>query len=152
MKNFIDLLARILLATIFFYEAYDAIFYAEATKSVMASHGLTWNADMLLRGGTFALVLGAILLLIGYRVGFGVILLLMYLIPTTFITHSFWTIPLDCTVSATCLEGQEIYRRMQAIMFMKNLAIIGGLLMVWVNGSGKWSIKRLFATTKVRTL
>jgi len=32
---------------------------------------------------------------------------------------------------------------------MKNLAIMGGLLMVVVNGSGKYSVKRLFATTKV---
>ncbi|MFT4761481.1 MAG: putative oxidoreductase [Paraglaciecola sp.] len=152
MKNFVDLLARILLATIFFYEAYDAIFFADATKTAMAAHRLTWNADMLLRGGTFVLVLGAVLLLIGYRVALGVTLLLMYLIPTTFIAHAFWTVPLDCTAMATCLEGEEIYRRMQAIMFMKNLAIIGGLLVVWVNGSGKWSVKRLFATTKVRTL
>lgn len=152
MKNFIDLLARILLATIFFYEAYDAIFFADATKTAMAAHGLTWNADLLLRGGSFALVLGAILLLIGYRVSLGVVLLLIYIVPTTFITHSFWNIPTDCMMTASCLEGQNLYQRMQAILFMKNLAIIGGLLMVWVNGSGKWSVKRLFATTKVRTL
>lgn len=152
MKNFVDLLARILLSTIFFYEAYDAIFHAEATKVAMAAHGLTWNADMLLKGGTFALVLGAILLLIGYRVSLGVTLLLMYLIPTTFLTHDFWTVSVDCAMTASCLEGEEAYRELQSIMFMKNLAIIGGLLMVWVNGSGKWSVKRLFATTKVRTL
>lgn len=152
MKNFVDLLARILLSAIFFYEAYDVIFYAEATKSAMAAHGLTWNADLLLKGGIFALVLGAILLLIGYRVALGVTLLLMYLIPTTFIVHAFWNAPVDCMVTANCMEAEELYRRMQAISFMKNLAIIGGLLMVWVNGSGKWSVKRLFATTKVRTL
>jgi len=152
MKNLVDLIARILLSAIFFYEVYDVIFYAEATKSAMAAHGLTWNADMLLKGGTFALVLGAILLLIGYRVALGVTLLLMYLIPTTFIVHDFWSAPVDCMVTASCTEGEELFRRMQAISFMKNLAIIGGLLMVWVNGSGKWSVKRLFATTKVRTL
>ena len=152
MKNIIDLIARILLSTIFFYEAYDAIFYAEATKAAMTLHGLTWNQDLLLRGGTFVLVFGGFLLLIGYRVALGVSLLLLYLIPTTFIVHSFWNDPLDCYISASCLEGTELYQRMQGILFMKNLAIMGGLLMVWVNGSQGWSIKRLFATTKVGTL
>lgn len=150
MKDLIDLVARVLLATIFFYEAYDAIFYYEKTKIEMAAHGLTWNPDLLLRVGTFFLTLGAILLLIGYRVGFGVTLLLLYLIPITFIVYSFWNDPIDCYVTASCFEGKEVYRRAQGILFMKNLAIIGGLLMVWVNGSGRWSIKRLFATTKVR--
>jgi putative oxidoreductase len=32
---------------------------------------------------------------------------------------------------------------------MKNIAITGGLLMVWVNGAGRYSIKRLFATFRV---
>lgn len=152
MKNFIDLLARILLATIFFYEAYDAIFYFTETKAAMESYGMTWKTDFLLRGGIFVLVLGGLLLLLGYRVALGVSLLLMYLIPTTFIVHSFWNDPVDCYLTVSCMEGQELYRRMQGVFFMKNLAIIGGLLMVWMNGSGKWSVKRLFATTKVRTL
>jgi uncharacterized membrane protein YphA (DoxX/SURF4 family) len=33
---------------------------------------------------------------------------------------------------------------------MKNIAIAGGLLSVLVNGSGKISIRRLFATFRVR--
>jgi len=40
-------------------------------------------------------------------------------------------------------------QRIQAIMFMKNIAIMGGLLMIIVNGSGRYSIKRLLATLKV---
>jgi uncharacterized membrane protein YphA (DoxX/SURF4 family) len=40
-------------------------------------------------------------------------------------------------------------QRIQAIMFMKNLAIIGGLLMIIANGSGRYSIKRLLATLRV---
>ena len=150
MKDIIDLIARVLLATIFFYEAYDAIFYYADTKREIAALGLIWNPDLLLRTGIFLLTLGAFLLLIGYRVGFGVTLLLLYLIPTTFVVYSFWNAPTDCLTTATCLEEQIPYRRVLGVLFMKNLAIIGGLLMVWVNGSGRWSVKRLFATTKVR--
>ena len=137
MKNLIDLLGRVLLSFIFLYEAYDSIFYFQDTKEKMTAYGLTWNQDLLLVGGIIILLLGGTLLLAGYRVGFGVLILLLYWVPVTFIVHSFWDDP-------------EPYRRLQSIMFMKNVAITGGMLMVWANGTtGKYSIRRLFATTHV---
>lgn len=153
MKDFIDLLGRVFIAFIFLYEAYDSIFFFKETKLKMGFYGLTWNQDMLLYGAIFVLLLGGVLVLIGYRSGLGAFLLLMYWIPVTLIVHNFWNIPFDCVADISCpqiqLEGQEIYRRMQGVIFMKNLAITGGLLMILVNGSGKLSVRRLFATTKV---
>lgn len=136
MKDIIDLIGRILISIIFLYEAYDTIFYFQETKEVMDSYGLDWNQDLLLIGSIICLVLGGILLLLGYRPGLGAILILLYWIPVTFIAHSFWNAP---------PENQRI----EAILFMKNLAIIGGLMLVYVNGSGRFSVRRLFATTKV---
>ena len=136
MKSIVDLLGRIFLAFIFLYEAYDSIFYFQETKEKMTSYGLTWNQDLLLVGAIILLILGGSLLLLGYRTGFGVILLLLYWVPVTFIVHSFWNDP-------------EPEARLNGILFMKNIAIIGGLMVVWVNGSGRYSIKRLFATTRV---
>lgn len=136
MKDSIDLIARVFLAFIFFFEAYDTITHFKATKETMASYGITWNPDILLSFCLFLLILGGILVLIGYRSKLGAILLLIYFIPITIIFHSWWNDPGDI-------------KRIQSILFMKNLAIMGGLLMVVVNGSGKYSVKRLFATTKV---
>lgn len=137
MRNIVDLIGRILLSFIFLYDAYDSIFYFKATKAKMTAYGLTWNQNLLLVGAIFLLILGGTLVLIGYRARFGAILLLLYWVPVTFIVHSFWNDP-------------EPERRLQAILFTKNLAIIGGLLMVWANGAGKFSVKRILATTKVR--
>jgi putative oxidoreductase len=136
MKDIVDLIGRVFLAFIFLYEAYDSIFYYEATKAKMTYYGLSWNQDLLLISVIVVLILGGTLVLLGYRSGFGVTLLLLYWVPVTFIVHSFWNDP-------------EPEKRLQAILFMKNVAIIGGLLIVWVNGSGRYSIRRLFATTKV---
>lgn len=136
MKDIIDLIGRALLAFIFLYEAYDSIFYFKETKVKMTLYGLNWQQDLLLLGGIVILLLGGTLLLVGYRTGFGMFILLCYWIPVTFIVHSFWSDP-------------EPERRLQSILFMKNIAIVGGMLMVWANGTGKYSIKRLFATTKV---
>ncbi len=103
---------------------------------MMTDYGITWNQDMLLVGVIIFLLIGGILVLIGYRVGLGVTMLLIYWIPVTFIVHSWWQYP-------------EEMKRLQAIMFMKNIAITGGLLMLLVNGAGRFSVKRLFATTNV---
>lgn len=136
MKHFVDLLARACLAFIFLYEAYDSIFYFKATKTLMTDYGITWRQDLILTGVIIFLVIGGLLVLLGYRTRLGVFMLLLYWIPVTFIVHSWWMHP-------------EEARRLQSIMFMKNIAITGGLLMLWVNGAGKYSMKRLFATTKV---
>lgn len=136
MKPFIDLLGRMLLSVIFFFEAYDSIRYFDLTRQTMTEYGITWRQDLLLIGAIGVLILGATLILIGYRPALGVLLLLLYWVPVTFIVHAFWNVP------------QEDIRE-AAISFMKNIAIIGGLLMVYVNGAGKWSIKRLFATSRV---
>lgn len=119
----------------------------------MSFYGLNWNQDMLLYAAITLLILGGVLVLIGYRSGFGAFLLLLYWIPVTFIVHDFWNVPFECVAKVSCpqiqLEGEEIYRRLEGVLFMKNLAVAGGLLMILVNGSGRYSIRRLFATTKV---
>lgn len=102
----------------------------------MTMHGITGNQDFLLYGAVFLLVMGGLMVLLGYRSTFGVILLLIYWVPVTFIVHDFWTYPPE-------------QLRLQSILFMKDIAIIGGLLMLAGKGSGRYSIKRLLATTKV---
>ncbi len=136
MRDVTDLVGRILLSAIFFFEAIDSAIYFEKTRESMTHHGLTWNQDMLLYGAILFLLLGGTMVLLGYRSSLGAILLLMYWIPVTFIVHDFWTYP-------------EEQIRLQKILFMKDMAIIGGLLMLLGKGSGRYSVKRLLATTRV---
>ncbi len=137
MKDVVDLIGRLLLSFIFIYEGLDSILYFGKTKALMTEYGITFQQDILLVGSIALLMLGGTLLLIGYRSSLGAILLLIYYIPVTFIVHSFW------------MEPDEATRRLQGILFMKNLAIIGGLLMVFVNGSGRYSVKTMLANTRV---
>ncbi len=136
MKDILDLVGRALLSFIFLYEAYDYIAYFRVNKAVMTSYGVTWNQNLLIYGAIFLLVLGGLMLLTGYRSRFGATLLLLYWIPVTLIVHSFWNDPPEV-------------QRMQSILFMKNLAITGGLLIATVNTAGKYSVRRLFATYRV---
>ena len=115
MKHVLDLLGRIFIALIFLFEAYDSIWFFEETKDKMTEYGLTWRQDLLLYAAIFLLLMGGILVLIGYRVKLGAFMLLAYWLPVTFIVHSFWNDPEDI-------------RRIQSVMFMRNLGIVGGLL------------------------
>lgn len=136
MKDLIDLIGRIFISFIFLFEAYDSIKYFSATKAAMIDYGIMSHHDFLLSSSIGLLILGGLLVLLGYRSSFGAILLLLYWVPVTFIVHSFWN------------DLPEI-RRIESIQFMKNLAIMGGLLIVLVNGSGRYSMRRLFATARV---
>ncbi len=114
----------------FYYEAFDSFLYFDDTKRTMSIYGLTWKQDFLLGSVIVFLIIGATLVLMGYYSRFGAFLLLVYLVPTTFIVYSFWNDPPDI-------------QRVQMINFMKNLAIIGGLLLLTIHKPGKYSIKRL---------
>ncbi len=136
MNNVFDLVGRILISLIFFYEGIDSILYAEKTKLLMAEYGITWRQDLVLYSSIVFLMIGATMLLIGYRIRFGVWLLLIYWLPVTFIVYSFWNAPLH-------------EQRLEAILFMKNIAVAGGLLMIAAHGGGKYSIQRLFRVTRI---
>jgi len=136
MKHFLDLLGRIFISLIFLFEALDSAWYFQDTKDKMTSYGITWNQHLWLYGGIVILALGGVLVLLGYRAKLGALLLLAYWVPVTLIVHSFWNDPEDI-------------RRIQSVFFMRNLAIVGGLLLIYVNGSGKYSIRRIFATSRV---
>ncbi len=136
MKDIADLIGRVFISAIFLFEAYDSIKYFNSTKQTMSEYGLNWQQDILLLGAIFLLVLGGICVLIGFKASFGAVLLLLYWIPVTFVVYSFWDDPMPL-------------RRINSIHFMKNLAIMGGLLIIVVNGSGKYSVKRLLSYTRI---
>jgi putative oxidoreductase len=137
MKDIIDLLGRLCLSAIFFFEAIDTSTSRTKTYALMTHYGFTWQQDFLYNSAIGALILGAILVAIGYRVGFGAILIMCFWIPVTFTVYSFWMANAD-------------HRNFEMVMFMKNIGVMGGLLVLASNGAGKYSMKRLLATTIVK--
>ncbi|MBK7426565.1 MAG: DoxX family protein [Saprospiraceae bacterium] len=136
MKDLADLIGRICISAIFLYEAYDSIVYFQSTKMTMAEYGLNWRPDLLLVSAITALIIGGICILIGFKASIGAFFLIIYWIPVTFVLYSFWDDP-------------EPLQRINSTHFMKNLAILGGLLIIMVNGSGKYSVKRLLSYTRL---
>ena len=126
INKFGPLAGRILLALIFLLSGYGKIGGFTGTAGYMASKGLPM-AEVLL-AITIVIEIGAALMIIaGYKARLGAAALLLWMIPVTFIFHNFWAVPAD-------------QQMIQQIMFMKNLAIMGGMLLIMANGAGPLSL------------
>lgn len=128
LQNYTSLAGRLLLSLIFIMSGIGKIGNFDGTAAYMDSHGMP-IASVLLVGAIIFELAGGLSLLIGYKTKYGVLMLLIFLIPATLIFHPFWAVPEDMV-------------KMQTIAFMKNLAIMGGLMTVLVHGPGKLSMDR----------
>jgi len=122
------LLGRLLLSSIFLWTVWSDVVQWRAMTNYMVDHGMPMP-HFLLAGADLCKLVGGILLLLGLRARFGALLLLAFLIPATVIFHDFWN------------AGPEAYQGV-LIQFQKNVAIMGGLLLVIAHGPGRWSVSR----------
>lgn len=132
MQNTIDkfgpLVGRILLALLFLMSGIGKIGGFAGTAGYMASKGLPMVEVLL--AITIVIELGAALMLIlGYKARLGAAALLLWMIPVTFLFHNYWAMPAD-------------QQMIQQIMFMKNLALMGGMLYIMAFGSGHLSLDK----------
>jgi putative oxidoreductase len=72
--------------------------------------------------------IGGLSVLLGYKAKLGAWLLVVFLIPVTFMLHNFWTVQ------------DPMMRQFQMGMFMKNIAMLGAALMITQLGSGPVSL------------
>jgi len=121
MQKYIPLLARIFLSAIFIKSGVDKILDSPGTQQFMADKGIPL-AGLLLIPTIIVLVGGGLSVLLGYKARLGALLLIGFLIPATLIFH------------------RNLSDRQQEIQFMKNLGLMGGLLMVVAFGAGPISL------------
>ena len=121
MNRYINLIGRILFALMFLMPALNKIMNFAGTQQYMASKNMPM-IPFLLVCAIIILLFGAFSIGTGYKVKIGAIALIIFLIPASLIFHS------------------DFADQNQFIHFLKNVALIGGLLMLYVNGSGQLSL------------
>lgn len=121
VQKYVPLVARTFLAIIFIQTGIDKIFDFSGTQQQIAGVGIPFAPLVTVFTILFE-VAGGLSLVFGYKARIGAVLLLIFLIPATLVFHNPLADP-----------GQ-------LIQFMKNLSIIGGLLMVFAFGSGPVSL------------
>ena len=127
-KQYGPLIGRILLAFIFILSGYSKIGGFQQTAGYMASKGLPM-AQVLLVLTIIIELGGGLMLLLGWRARWAAVAFFLWLIPTTLVFHAFWGI-------------DAAQAQMQQIQFMKNLAIMGGMMYVMAFGSGPYSLRK----------
>jgi len=121
LRNFAELTGRVLLAALFLLSGLGKIPGYAATAGYMASVGVP--------GGLLPVVialevLGAAALIIGWKTRIMAFLLAGFTLLSAVLFHS------------------NFADQVQMIMFLKNLSIAGGLLLLVVHGAGRISVDR----------
>ena len=121
----IVLLGRLLFVLIFLMAG--PRHFLSATAAYAASQGVPLASIAVPISGVFALA-GALSILLGFRAKLGAWLIVLFLVCVTPMMHNFWAV------------SDPMMHQMQLIMFMKNLSMLGGALIISQLGSGPWSL------------
>ena len=117
IKKIADLAGRLIIGLFFFFEAVDSIVYFPDMKATLSSYGINWAQDFLIVASIVILVLGSVMVIIGYFASVGATLLLIYWFTFTLIVYPFWLEDVgDKTLTIN--------------FFSRNMALCGGLLIL----------------------
>ena len=118
-------MGRALLAAIFLTAGWSH--FNPSTIAYAQSAGVPFAALLVPASGVLAF-LGGMSVLLGWRARLGAALLVAFLVPVTLSMHAFW------------LVKDPMMAQMQYAMFMKNLGLLGGALLVTHFGAGPFSL------------
>ena len=119
------LLGRVFFAFIFVMAGRDH--FSSQTIAYAASHGVPLASVAVPFSGVMAL-LGGLSILLGYQTRIGAWLIALFLIVVTPTMCNFWNV------------ADPMMHQIQIIMFKKNLAMLGGALLISQFGPGPWSL------------
>ncbi|WBY01324.1 DoxX family protein [Ramlibacter tataouinensis] len=120
------LLGRVLLAWLFIPAGWAKIAGFSGVVGYISSKGIPMPEVCAALAIAIELGLG-LLLLVGWQARWAALGLAIFVAVITPIFHNYWAMP----------EAQQM---MQRQAFWKNLAILGGLLVAWAFGPGRWSL------------
>lgn len=125
VQRYGPVVGRILLAAIFIVAGMNKLLNFGGTAAYMESAGLPMVEVLLV--ATIVIELGGgLMIALGWNARWAALAIFLFIIPVTLIFHDFWTV-----------EGQEMQNQLNH--FMKNLAIMGGMLYVIIMGTGPYS-------------
>lgn len=124
----VALIGRVLLAAMFVMAGYSKIGGFDGTAAYIASVGLPFPEVLTVL--TIAVEIGAgLALIVGFQARIAALLLAGFTLAASVLFHNFWAMPAD-----------QAY--VQQLMFMKNISVAGGLLMIVALGGGRLGLSK----------
>jgi putative oxidoreductase len=121
MNSWLPLMGRVLLVVIYLWSGFHKIADPAGTMGYMAAAGMP-ATKLFLVLAILAELGGGTSVVLGYKTRWGAAALVLFLIPATLIFH------------------RDFGNPIQMIMFLKNVSMLGGLLVLLANGPGRWSL------------
>ena len=128
-KDVAALVGRVLLALMFVWAGYGKITGYAGTAGWMASSGMPM-VGLLLPLAILIELGGGIALIVGWKARWVALALAGFTLVASLIFHNYWT-----------MTGAAVMTNM--LFFYKNVAVIGGMLMVFAFGPGRFSVDRV---------
>ena len=119
------LIGRILYSAIFLMSLFTH--FSPASIGYARQAGIPMPGLLVPLSGVLA-GLGGLSIMLGYRAKIGAWLIVLFLVPVTLALHNFWTVT------------DPMMAQMQFAMFMKNVSMLGGALLVTYFGAGPLSL------------
>jgi len=125
LTSAVVLAGRLLFSFIFIFGglghfSHETIGYAASQGVPLASIGVPLSGALAIAGG--------LSILLGYHARIGAWLIVLFLVGVTPMMHNFWAVK------------DPMMAQMQMIMFLKNLSMLGGALLISQFGAGPWSL------------
>ena len=122
----VALVGRILMSWIFISSGFGKITDVAGFAAGLAKRGVPAPSFMGWLGAIVELG-GGLLILLGVKLRYTAILMILFVIVATLISHRYWDYPVDQLVA-------------QKTNFWKNVTIIGGMLFMFLAGAGRYSV------------
>ena len=123
MSNILDLVARILISVLFLFNGVFKISNYDGTVGWMEGFGIP---GILIIPAIILEIVGPILIILGYKAKIAAGLLSLFCIATAVIFHN------------------DFSDQMQLGSFLKNIALAGGFLFIFINGTKDFSLDKKF--------
>jgi putative oxidoreductase len=125
------LLARCCIGGIFVYSGFGKLTGLEGFAASLAKNGVPMPQIMAVIGAAVEFF-GGLAIVLGIKSRYAALLMALFTISATLISHRFW-------------EFQDVAMfKMQSVHFMKNVAILGAFLLLFVQGGGRLSLDGLW--------
>lgn len=127
-KDLAVLVGRILLAVMFVISGYGKLTGFDGAVGYISSKGLPMPQVL----AAIAILIelgGGLAIIIGWKTRWAALAFVVFLIVITPIFHNYWA------VAADQMMGQQIN-------FMKNVAVLGGMLLLFGFGPGRYSVDK----------
>ncbi|MBL8363194.1 MAG: DoxX family protein [Rubrivivax sp.] len=124
---FVFPLARLLLAAMFVQSGFDKLTHLDATAAFIAAGGLPLAPVMAPLVGAFELLAG-LAVVVGWQARTAGLLLALFTLVASFLFHRYWAV-----------HAEQAFT--QQLLFMKNVAVAGGMLLLFAAGPGALSLR-----------